>query len=87
MAVAEARGVILLTARRHAPSIWECTPPEVKSAVAGYGRGDKSQMRRAVRALLPGAALPAGDDAVDAIAIALTAAATIGRNFKGRRTM
>ena len=76
LAVAEARGVILLTAWRHVPSIWEYAPLEVKMAIAGYGRLDKAAVRRAVAALLPDARLPAGDDAIDAIAIALTALAT-----------
>lgn len=73
LAVAEARGIILLTASDLVPSIWEYAPLEVKVAVAGYGRADKNQVRRAVRTLLPHASLPSGDDAIDAIAIALTA--------------
>lgn len=73
MAVAEARGVILLTALRHVRSIWEYTPLEVKTAVTGYGRSDKANLRRMVKILFPGVPLPAGDDAIDAIAIALTA--------------
>lgn len=75
IAVAEARGVILLTARRAVPSIWEYAPLEVKLAVAGYGRGDKSQVRRAIAFHFPRSHLPQGDDALDAIAIALTATA------------
>ncbi|MEK9148298.1 MAG: crossover junction endodeoxyribonuclease RuvC [Patescibacteria group bacterium] len=73
LAVAEARGIIILTASRHVSTIGEYTPPEVKMAVTGYGRADKSQVRRMVRLLLPGAAIPSGDDAVDAIALAITA--------------
>src|SRR3989344_4972905 len=73
MAVGEARGVILLTAIKYARSIWEYTPLEVKLAVAGYGRADKEGVRRMVRQHLRGASLPHGDDAVDAVAIALTA--------------
>lgn len=71
--VAEARGIILLTARRHVRSIWEYAPLEVKMALTGYGRADKNQVRRMVKVCLPGATLPKGDDAVDAVAIALTA--------------
>lgn len=73
LAVAEARGIILLTASDLVPSIWEYAPLEVKMAVAGYGRADKAHVYRAVRTLLPQASLPSGDDAIDAIAIALTA--------------
>ena len=71
LAVAEARGVILLTAARHVRSIGEYTPLEVKMALTGYGRADKGQMRRMVAAIFRGTALPPGDDAIDAIAIAL----------------
>ena len=73
IAVAEARGIMLLTAARHVPSIWEYTPSEVKLAVTGYGRADKLQVHRMIRALFPKEELPLGDDAIDAIAIALTA--------------
>lgn len=72
LAVAEARGIILLTSWRLVRSIWEYTPLEVKMAVTGYGRADKSQVRNMVERTLPGATIPKGDDAVDAIAIALT---------------
>ena len=78
IAVAEARGVILLTAREHVRSIWEYTPSEIKLAVAGYGNADKEGLRRMVRLLLPGTTLPSGggsDDAIDAAAIALAACA------------
>ena len=73
LGVAEARGIILLTAHDLVPSIWEYAPLAVKLAVTGYGRADKAQVHRAVRMILPRARLPAGDDAIDAIAIALTA--------------
>ncbi|MBI4132141.1 MAG: crossover junction endodeoxyribonuclease RuvC [Candidatus Sungbacteria bacterium] len=73
LAVAEARGIILLTAHKLVPSIWEYAPLTVKLAVTGYGRADKAHVHRAVRLALPGARLPNGDDAIDAIAIALTA--------------
>lgn len=75
MAVAEARGVILLTAHRHVNSILEYGPMEVKLAVAGYGGADKGAVRRSVRMLIGQGELPAGDDAIDAVAIALTALA------------
>jgi crossover junction endodeoxyribonuclease RuvC len=73
LSVAEARGVILLTAADGIRSIWEYTPLEVKSAVAGYGKADKAQILRMVKLALPKTVMPFGDDAVDAIAIALTA--------------
>ena len=71
--VAEARGVILLTASKHVRSIWEYTPLEVKHIVTGHGAATKDALERMVRLTFPGAKLPSGDDAVDAIAIALAA--------------
>lgn len=85
LAVAEARGIILLTAHGLVPSIWEYAPLAVKIAVTGYGRADKAHMRRAISIILPGARLPAGDDAIDAIAIALTAIVTKQFGPDGRR--
>lgn len=73
LAVAQARGIILLTAEHHVRSIWEYTPLEVKMAVTGYGRADKNQVRRMVHSIFPRSKLPTGDDAIDAIAIALAA--------------
>ncbi len=71
IAVAEARGIILLTALRRTRNIWECTPLEVKLAATGYGRADKNQVRKMVCSFFPNEIIPPGDDAVDAIAIAI----------------
>lgn len=73
LSVAEARGVILLTATRHVRSIWEYTPLEVKMALVGYGKADKRDIMRMVKLSMPHHVLPQGDDAIDAIAIAITA--------------
>jgi len=47
-------------------------PAAVKSAVSGYGQGDKRQVQTMVRLLLGLAADPEPFDAADALAIALT---------------
>ena len=47
--VAQARGVILVTARMHNLDIFEYTPLQVKQAVTGYGRADKIQVQRMVK--------------------------------------
>ncbi|MBI2055498.1 MAG: crossover junction endodeoxyribonuclease RuvC [Candidatus Sungbacteria bacterium] len=73
LAVAEARGIILLTVQNLVRNIWEYTPLEIKMALTGYGRADKDQMRRMVRMTFPKRVLPKSDDAVDALAIALAA--------------
>lgn len=74
LAVAEARGVILLTAHELGLRVYECTPLEVKLAVSGYGRADKKQVRAMVGRLIgSGAVEKLPDDVTDAIAIAITA--------------
>lgn len=73
LAVAEARGVFLLTAAERSIKVCEYTPGEVKMAVAGYGKADKHQVKEMTRLILKQATIPALDDVTDAIAIALTA--------------
>lgn len=70
--LAHARGVILLAAREAGLEIFEYSPRSVKSAVVGYGNAEKEQVNRMVRLLLPGSAeLVIGDDASDALAVAI----------------
>ena len=71
IAVAEARGVILLAAEEHGIPIAEYTPPQVKQAVVGYGNAEKRQVIAMVTSLLRLPAPPKPDDTADAIAIAL----------------
>lgn len=71
IAVAEARGVILLTARQKGLKIGEYTPLEVKQAVVGYGRAEKRQVIAMVTSLLKLPAPPKPDDTADALALAL----------------
>lgn len=78
IAVAEARGVILLTAHRRGLQIAEYTPLQVKQAVSGYGRADKRQIITLVTEILGLKAPPKPDDAADALAIAVCHAHTSG---------
>lgn len=73
LSVAEARGVLLLTAKEKAIRVFEYTPSEVKLAVTGYGKADKRQVEAMARLILKVDHLPRLDDITDAIAIALTA--------------
>ena len=70
--VGQARGVILLTAILNKLPLFEFTPLQVKQAVCGYGRADKSQVQSMVKSLLSLKKIPKPDDAADALAIALT---------------
>ena len=69
--VAQARGVILVTARMHNLDIFEYTPLQVKQAVTGYGRADKIQVQRMVKMILNEEKLPKLDDATDSMAMAI----------------
>ncbi|MGE3535932.1 MAG: crossover junction endodeoxyribonuclease RuvC [Candidatus Tectimicrobiota bacterium] len=66
-----ARGVALLTVANAALTLVEYSALEIKQAVAGYGRADKTQVQHMVRALLHLDALPQPVDASDALAAAI----------------
>ena len=67
--VAQARGVIVLSAVRHGISIYEYTPLQVKQAVVGYGKAEKKQVM--TRRILKLEQIPKPDDAADALALAI----------------
>ena len=69
--VAQARGVILMTAAKLGLSIYEYTPSQVKQAVVGYGGADKRQVMLMTQRLLGMKQIPRPDDAADALAIAI----------------
>lgn len=71
IAVAHGRGVILLACQKAGVKIYEYTPLQVKQAVCGYGRAEKSQVMDMVRRLCNLKAPPRPDDAADAAALAL----------------
>jgi crossover junction endodeoxyribonuclease RuvC len=70
LVLGHARGVALLAARRSGSPIQELTPAEVKKAVTGSGRAEKSQVQSMVKVLL-GLAERLPYDASDALAVAL----------------
>ncbi len=74
--VAQARGVILMTAAKHGLSVFEYGPSQVKQAVVGYGRAEKHQVMEMTKRLLNLPAAPKPDDAADAVAVALCHART-----------
>ena len=74
--VAQARGVILLTLRKARLQVHEYTPLQVKQSITGYGRADKTQLETMVKMLLKLKKKITPDDAADALAIALTCAAS-----------
>lgn len=71
LAVAHARGVILLTAQEAGLTPREFTPLQVKQALTGYGRADKNQIQQMVKTVLGLKQVPQPDDAADALAVAI----------------
>lgn len=82
--VAQARGVIVMTAAKLKVPIAEYNPSQVKQAVVGYGKAEKRQVMDMTKRLLGLSAVPKPDDAADAVAIALCHArsATSLLNFR-----
>jgi crossover junction endodeoxyribonuclease RuvC len=66
-----ARGVAMLAAVDAGLPVIEYSPAEVKVAVVGYGRAEKSQMQQMVKMLLGLDAAPSPHDAADALALAI----------------
>ncbi|MBN1570416.1 MAG: crossover junction endodeoxyribonuclease RuvC [Acidobacteria bacterium] len=66
-----ARGIALLVAARRNMDVYEYSPLEIKSAVVGYGRAEKTQVQTMVRLILNLPEIPSPDDAADALAIAI----------------
>ncbi len=73
-----ARGVAMLAAAKAGLTVTEYAPTEVKRAVVGYGRADKTQVREMVMLLLGLDTTPSPDDASDALAIAVCHANSAG---------
>jgi len=71
MAVGQARGVALLATVDESVTFREYTPTQVKQSVAGFGAARKRQIQETIGLLLNLSALPAPDDAADALAIAV----------------
>lgn len=69
--VAQARGVILMTAEKMGLPVYEYNPSQVKMSVVGYGKAEKRQVMDMTKRLLGLSAVPKPDDAADAVAIAL----------------
>jgi len=71
IAVAHARGIVLVAAALKSLPLYEYTPLQVKQALTGYGRAQKSQIQQMVKLLLGLNEIPKPDDAADALAVAI----------------
>lgn len=80
--VAQARGVILLSAQEKKVPIFEYTPLQVKTAVTGYGKAKKPQVMEMTKRLLALEQMPKLDDTADALAIAICHAQACGSDLR-----
>ena len=71
LSVGQARGVVLVAAARAGVECAEYAPAHVKQTVCGYGRAEKAQVQRMVRAILSLPVEPKPTHAADALAVAI----------------
>jgi crossover junction endodeoxyribonuclease RuvC len=83
--VAEARGVILAAAGKVGIPTREIGPMQVKLAITGYGKAEKSAVAMMVGKLISLPDRKMVDDEMDAIAIALAGSAVFGHQFASRK--
>lgn len=67
----QARGVAMVALARAGMPVAEYPTKVIKKALVGTGAAEKQQVQAMLRVLLPGVAL-AGEDAADALAVAIT---------------
>ncbi|MGH2884847.1 MAG: crossover junction endodeoxyribonuclease RuvC [Solirubrobacteraceae bacterium] len=71
LSVGQARGAVLVAASSVGVACAEYAPARVKQTVCGYGRADKLQVGKMVKAILGLAEVPAPNHAADALAVAI----------------
>ena len=71
LSVGQARGAVLVAAAIAGVACAEYPPARVKQAVCGYGRAEKAQVQRMVKAILGLTAPPTPNHAADALAVAI----------------
>jgi crossover junction endodeoxyribonuclease RuvC len=71
LSVGQARGAALVACAAADVPCAEYPPATVKQAVCGYGRAEKDQLQRMVRAVLGLAEIPRPHHAADALAVAI----------------
>jgi crossover junction endodeoxyribonuclease RuvC len=71
LSVGQARGAILVAGANAGLPCTEYAPSRVKQSVCGYGRADKEQVGKMVRAILSLPVVPTPDHVADALAVAI----------------
>lgn len=72
MRVSEARGILFAVLLPAGCTVAEYSPLQIKKAVTGYGRADKTAVSKMIQLQLKLAQLPKNDDEMDALAVAFT---------------
>lgn len=76
--IGEVRGVILTLAAKYSVPTVELSPPEVKTAICGYGKANKKDVEAMLRFSIELPTRSMLDDETDALAIAISAAVING---------
>jgi crossover junction endodeoxyribonuclease RuvC len=71
LSVGQARGAVLVACARAGVDCAEYPPARVKQAVCGYGRAEKRQIQKMVKAILGLQSEPTPTHAADALAVAI----------------
>jgi crossover junction endodeoxyribonuclease RuvC len=71
LSVGQARGAVLVACANAGVACAEYPPATVKHTVCGYGRAEKAQVQRMVRAILGLPEIPTPHHAADALAVAI----------------
>ena len=71
LSVGQARGAVLVAASSVGVACAEYAPARVKQSVCGYGRADKEQVAKMVKAILSLDEIPTPSHAADALAVAI----------------
>jgi crossover junction endodeoxyribonuclease RuvC len=71
LSVGQARGAVLVAAALNGIECDEYAPARIKQTVCGYGRAEKDQVQRMVKAILGLEAIPTPTHAADALAVAI----------------
>ena len=71
ISVAQASGIVMLSAARRGIDVTEYSPPQIKNAVTGKGNADKYHVQEMVKTILKLAEPPEPHHAADALAAAI----------------
>jgi crossover junction endodeoxyribonuclease RuvC len=71
LSVGQARGAVMVAAANAGVECTEYSPTRIKQAVCGYGRAEKQQVQKMVKAILSLRRAPTPSHASDALAVAI----------------